>query len=210
MQHIEKLNINEEWLAFINNGSMLSLSSVYNRHFNLLFDYGRKFTSDNYLIEDAIQNIFINLINAKEGLKNVKNAKSYLVVSFRNELFRLIKRVRKVNLNEFVPEILFVPDYSDEDVIEEEESSLEMRKILQKCLHNLTSKQKEILFLRYDAGLSYEEISKVLGISIESSRTSVYRAIKSIKEDVCDLKIKYLTVFFAFLRKLPVNFRDNF
>lgn len=206
MGKLEEGDYHDEWHTFIHEGSMLSLSSIYDRHFNLLFDYGRKFTADVYLIEDAIQNIFTTLIKSRAHLEGVRNAKNYLVVSFRNELFRLIARSRRFNLNEPAPGVLFVPDYSAEEAIEKEETQSQMKKILLKCLHNLTSKQQEILFLRYDAGLSYEEISNTLHISIESCRTSVYRAIKDIKADLEKMNINGHTLFLYLFTKITGNY----
>lgn len=206
MGKLEERDYHDEWHTFIHEGSMPSLSSIYHRHFNLLFDYGRRFTSDDFLVEDAIQNIFTNLIKSRAQLQEVRNARNYLVVSFRNELFRLIAQSRKFSLNEPATEVLFVPDYSAEEAIEKEESQSQMKRILLNCLHNLTSKQQEILFLRYDAGLSYEEISNTLHISIESCRTSVYRAVKDIKSDLEKMNIKGHSLFLYLFTKITGNY----
>ena len=206
MEKLEERDYHDEWHTFIHEGSMHSLSSIYDRHFNFLFDYGRRFTSDYFLIEDAIQNIFTNLIRSRAQLQDVRNSKNYLVVSFRYELFRLIARSRKFNLNKPAHEVLFVADYSAEEAIEKEESQSQMKNVLLKCLHNLTSKQQEILFLRYDAGLSYEEISNTLHISIESCRTSVYRAIKDIKAELEKMNINGHTLFLYLFTKITGNY----
>ena len=50
------------------------------------------------------------------------------------------------------------------------------------------------------SGLSYEEISKILNISVESCRTTIYRSIKLIKAEVEVLHQKKIQLFFSILR----------
>ena len=196
----------DTWFSFVREGDMTALSAIYFAHFDLLFDYGRRFTSDDFLIEDAIQNVFANLIRFRERLEYVRTIRSYLLVSFRHELFQQIRRNRKLMKTDQPLEFPFVPEYSIEEEIEQEESQSGMKKILLESIQKLTPKQQEMLFLRYDAGLSYEEISKTLNISVESCRTSVYRVIKSIKADLRQMNHKDFLLLHLFIRKVKVCF----
>jgi RNA polymerase sigma factor (sigma-70 family) len=49
-------------------------------------------------------------------------------------------------------------------------------------LNQLSVKQKEALYLRFNESMEYPEIAKVMNISVESVRKQVYRAIKTIRE----------------------------
>ncbi|WP_423127192.1 RNA polymerase sigma factor [Gaoshiqia sp. Z1-71] len=198
----------DKWFSFVQDGNMEALSAIYYAHFDLLFDYGRKFTSDDFLIEDAIQNVFTNLIRFRERLEYVRTIRSYLMVSFRNELFQQIRRNRKLMWTNRALEVQFAPEYTIEEEIEQEESQLGMNKVLLKSIQKLTSKQQEMLFLRYDAGLSYEEISKALNISVESCRTSVYRAIKGIKTDLRQINHKDFLLLHLFMQKVKTCFQE--
>lgn len=178
-KEIRERDFSNKWLAFAHYGSMEALSSIYYIQFDILYDYGKKFTSDEYIIEDAIQNIFINLIKYKDSLKNVKNVRGYLMIAFRNELMRLLMSKRNFENDDLASDSDFLAEYEEDS--EEDDAQFYMKKKLQCCLKDLSPKQREMLFLRFDAGLSYEEISQAINISIESCRTSVYRTIKNIK-----------------------------
>ena len=172
------------WNAFIETGDTKSLELVYNQYFDLLYNYGKKFHSENQLIEDAIQNLFIRLIKGQKHLCCVKNPHSYLICSFRNELFHLIKKSRKISLHDSLPEFIYHPEWNPEEGIIKNETERNLKNILIKSIKKLTSSQQEILYMRYDTGLSYEDISNALNITIESCRTAVYRAIKTIKKHI--------------------------
>ena len=204
MKEFKKTNIQKtyqsEWDLFLSDGDMDALAVIYEANFDLLFNYGRKFCHEESVIEDAIQNIFTKLIRSRERLGKLNNVKQYLLIAHRHELFELISKGRKTIISEKIPEILFKPEYTVEDEIVEKEGEQRLRKFLKESLRKLTSNQQEVLYLKYDVGLSYEDISKTLSISIESCRTSVYRSIKMIKADVESLKNMKIQLFFSILR----------
>ncbi len=204
MKEFKKINIQKtyqsEWDLFLSDGDMDALAVIYEACFDLLFNYGRKFCHEESLIEDAIQNIFTKLIRSRERLGKLNNVKQYLLTAHRHELFELISKGRKTIISEKIPEILFKPEYTVEDEIVEKEGEQRLRNFLKESLRKLTSNQQEILYLKYDVGLSYEDISKTLRISIESCRTSVYRSIKMIKADVESLKNVKIQLFFSILK----------
>jgi RNA polymerase sigma factor (sigma-70 family) len=191
-----------EWNAFLTDGDMDALSVIYEDNFDLLFNYGWKFSREASVIEDAIQNIFSKLIRSRERLGKLNQVKQYLLIALRNELFELISRERKTIISDHIPDVLFKPEYSIEDEIVEKDGELRLRKFLKESLQKLTPHQQEALYLKYDVGLSYEDISKTLNISIESCRTSIYRSIKMIKADVESLKQMKIQLFFSILRTI--------
>lgn len=160
---------------------MNELSSVFNEFYSQLFNYGKRFSMDHHLIEDAIQNIFVRLLKKNQPFEHVDNIKFYLLTSTRNELLRLLKKKSVVELVE-ITDMLFnmqeVNEEIEEEMLERREEYLQ----LNECLKKLPPKQREMIYLRFNAELSFEEISKMLNISIESCRTSLYRALKHIKE----------------------------
>jgi RNA polymerase sigma factor (sigma-70 family) len=69
---------------------------------------------------------------------------------------------------------------SEQDFIDHEEDD-QLRTIVNKSLTNLTGKQQEIIYLRFDCELSYEDIADILEITVESCHKSVYRSINKIR-----------------------------
>jgi RNA polymerase sigma factor (sigma-70 family) len=180
----------QEWDAFIKSGDMSSLEVVYNYYYDPLFNYGRKFHIGSQVIEDSIQNLYVRLINSRKKLGKIDNLPSYLFYSFRNELFHLNTKEKGVPVNDGFPNFFSDQGNDPQEEIIRNEDDANLNIILKKLISKLTPSQQEMLYLRYDAGLSYEGISRVININVESCRTSVYRAIKSLRKGFVSIKHK--------------------
>jgi len=169
------------WNEFILDGNPNALSRIYFHYYDLLFDLGLRYSSDKQIVEDVIQDIFINFINHRKSIGNVKNLTGYLVSTFRRQLFLDLKKHRKITLTEQLPEEHFDYFKSPEQDISETENMDRLLSAIKKCLSKLTDKQREIIFLRFEREISYEEISLALNISVDSCYKSTYRTIKAIR-----------------------------
>lgn len=172
------------WNIFTSNGNEDAFSMIYHGHYNLLYYVGLKYTSDIQVVEDSIQNVFVNLLKNRTKLSPVINVRGFLIKSFRRQLFLDLKKQKKLSLIGQITESQF--DYfngTEENLYEKDEPD-ELQNALKMSLIKLSDRQKEIIYLRYDCDLSYEEISGILEISVESCYQSVYRSIKTMKFDI--------------------------
>ena len=69
----------------------------------------------------------------------------------------------------------------EEDYIEKEEQIV-IKKEIDEMLNSLTSRQREIIYLRYVHEYEYNEIAELLHISVHSCRKLVSKAILSLRE----------------------------
>ena len=58
----------------------------------------------------------------------------------------------------------------------------EKRRLLSEAMLSLTERQKEAIYLRFNRGLEYEEISFLLNLNYQSSRALINRAIEKLRE----------------------------
>lgn len=173
----------DNWNQFISDGDMDALSRIYFHYYDLLFTYGLKHGADKQIVEDSIQNTFINVIKFRKSIGEVRNLPGYLVSTFRRQFFLDMNMKKKTIISEQLPEEQFDffksqdPDASDSEQLEQ------LHVTIQQCVGNLTVKQQEILFLRFENEMSYEDISAMLHISVDSCYKSVYRSIRKIRSD---------------------------
>lgn len=178
------INYSEAWEMFVLEGSDKAFSVIYFNHYDLLYSIGLKYTSDVHVIEDSIQNIFTYLLKSRNKLRQVTNVRGYILKSFRNQLFLDLKKQKRLSLPDQLLEDNFEYFNSIEQSIFEQEEHSELQKMLKTSLSKLSRKQQEIMYLRFDCDLSYEEISNILEISVDSCYKSIYRSIKTIKNDI--------------------------
>lgn len=56
--------------------------------------------------------------------------------------------------------------------------------LLDQAINKLPNKQKQIFLMRYEADLSYQEISEITGTSIGALKASYHHAVKKIEEEI--------------------------
>lgn len=206
MKSATDINFSEAWELFISKGNDEAFSMIYFNHYDLLYYIGLKYSSDTQIIEDSIQNIFTYLLKNRNKLRHVTNVRGYLLKSFRRQLFLDLKKQKKHFLPNEWPENQFDYFNSTEQNIAEKEELNELQQALRKSLGKLTARQQEIIYLRFDCDLSYEEISTILEISVDSCYKSVYRSIKAIKVDVEQMLVKSKNLLLMFISILKRNF----
>jgi RNA polymerase sigma factor (sigma-70 family) len=186
----------ELWVAFIN-GDKDAFHCLYQHFADPLFAFGSKYTRDQDLVKDSIQDLFVDLFKYRGSLSAVVNIKFYLFASLKR---KIIKNLQLVKLNEDFDEtdLSFHLDHSAEDVLINDEREREVLKKLRKEMSLLPARQQEALYMRFNAELDYEEISELMNVSAPTVRTFVYRAIKQLREKMenkRDVKILLLLLF---------------
>jgi len=170
-------------------GNKKSLEIIYRMHIHVLYDYGRKFSNDTGLVEDCIQNIFIDIWNKREKLGRTNHIKSYLMLALKRRIFRSQSKLKKINLIESNDNLNFDLTLSKEDMIIQLENEIELHAKLKIALDKLSKKHKEILYLKYQQNLDNKAIAKLLDINYQSVRNSLHRAINRLKNNMLFLFI---------------------
>jgi len=169
------------WYQLIYGGDT-GLAAFYQFYFDRLYFLGLKYTTDTRLVEDSIQNLFVDLIRYRKKLPQVKYQRGYIFKSFHRLLIREIKKNTRINSeNKFSDAVLgfyFIEDpviFSASD-----ELDYPVKKVL-RIIQRLPHKQQEALYLRFTLGLNYKEMSAYLDIEVESVRVIISRAISHIR-----------------------------
>jgi RNA polymerase sigma factor (sigma-70 family) len=171
----------EIWAKF-KKGDNEALSMIFSQNSKNLYQYGLKITTNHSIIEDSIQDLFSDLVRNRSKLGDTDSIQFYLIKSFKRRLLRELQKESRYNHKDTDEEYVFEITYSIEHDIILEENSNQKINFLRKSLSDLSARQKEAIYLKFTEGLEYEQIAEILGMSIESCRNLIYRAIKSLKD----------------------------
>ena len=160
-------------------GDKTALATIYRAHVQSLLQYGTRFTQDTALIEDAIHDMFVDIWRNRQGLNHTTSIRPYLLTSLRNKVFKAIRAKQKRN-DKSQADVFSTEESIEKQIIESEEL-FDRHTRLSKSLSELTDRQREIIYLRYNEGLSYEEICTTLNISYQSARNAASEAIKKLR-----------------------------
>jgi RNA polymerase sigma-70 factor (ECF subfamily) len=177
--------------AKLKDGQIVALGALYDLYIDELFSYGIQFCSDKTEVMDSIHDVFLNLYKYRNNLANTNHVKYYLLRSVKNQILK--KNSNKFQIESIQDKTLFLSDFeaSAEEAIIINEIKSERTYKLSKSINLLSKKQKKGLFLRFNEGMDYEDIAKIMNVSVQTSRTIIYRAIKSLRNS--------MLAFFLFL-----------
>lgn len=170
----------EIWSLF-KGGNEVAFNHIYRISFDRLYNYGCQFTKDKALVEDAIQDLFIDLRRRSSTLSDTDKIMPYLYTAFRRKIIRLRDKSRRFQEFDASKSVAFT--FSIENsIINQEMNSQELQK-LEKGINDLPEKYREIIYHFYYENHSYEEIKEILGFeNVKSVRNLLYKAIKSLRK----------------------------
>ena len=144
-----------------------------------MFLFGNKFVADKELLEDAIQELFLELWQSKSQTP-VYSVKAYLLKSLKYKLLKLIKANEQQKTIRDPNDSYF--EWSHENFLIEQQENQEKRELILMAVAQLTNRQKEIIYLKYYQNLNYEEISDIMNINYQVARNLLYQSIKALKK----------------------------
>ncbi|WAC13405.1 RNA polymerase sigma factor [Dyadobacter pollutisoli] len=151
------------WQDFVV-GDQSALEQIYNSHFDALASYGLRIVADAGLVEDAIQDVFLNLWRRRRYLGKVENVRFYLCKALRNQLNRN-NRYEPFHTTDDIDGFL---DYLSTVSCEQESIGVETRQALiqtiQIALAELSNRQREVVHLRFYQGLSLDQAALVMNV----------------------------------------------
>lgn len=164
----------------ITNGNETSFATLYSKYVDVLFSYGVGLGYEREIIKDAIQDVFLKLLNHKFAGSEITNLKFYLFRSLKNRLIDLHKnRINNEGLDNCEFDFSIKVSILDDIIEAENKKILEQR--INKLLDSLTSRQREAIVLRYVHELEYDEIASLLDMTPKASRKLVSRAMDRMR-----------------------------
>ncbi|MES2733691.1 MAG: sigma-70 family RNA polymerase sigma factor [Bacteroidota bacterium] len=190
------LSDSEIWKEF-KSGSEEAFAFLYNQYVVPLYHYGNRLTTDRNMIEDNIQDLFIELWRNRATLGETNSIKFYLYKALKRRLIKNIINQRKQpfnlgSLDEYDFEMTLSPEF---DLIAQQVSQAQKENLLA-ALNSLTSRQKEAITLKFYDELSYSEIASLMTMTIKAVYNLIFRAIEVLRANVEKVFLTILALYF--------------
>ncbi|MFA5330119.1 MAG: sigma-70 family RNA polymerase sigma factor [Prolixibacteraceae bacterium] len=193
------------WKRF-KGGDNIAFYQLYDEHVDSLFRFGIQFSKDENFVKDCIHDLFLDLYDRKNRLGDTDSIKFYLFRSLRRKIYKQQSKssFHSLEMDEESDLINQTPAF--EETLINSEIQKENINLLIRAVNQLTSQQQRALFLKFEQNLTYSEIAEILGISIESARTNIYRSLKTLREKISETKIS-INLLYLFFSKSNFDFR---
>jgi RNA polymerase sigma factor (sigma-70 family) len=146
----------------------------------------RRYIKDIATAEDIVQDAFIIAIQKERELKNKDALNGWLHKIVVNRAINYLKNEQKINFTS-TTNFEFVDETNEMNIIELDKKSVLLasdlsHKDLLEAIDSLSENHKSIFNLYIIDGFSHFEISKLLNVSVGTSKSSLSRARKNIQE----------------------------
>lgn len=180
-------------------GDENALGKLMHAYFKPLIHYGYKFVKNDDFIKDCIQDMFIDIWNARERIATPASVKAYLFVALKRKIERNI--TREPLIEDFSEDkhlhVVFSPEWW---LIKEESVALRTKKIAE-VLNSLPKRQREVVYLKFFEDMSREEIAGILSITPQTVSNLLQLAFAQMRKNwrLSTITLLLLQVVRAFL-----------
>lgn len=154
---------------------------IYSEYFDRLFAYALVITKSENLAKDVVSDVFFNLWNAKKNLSSVKEFKSYLFTSVKNQAIRTLSSdPLHFETESYKKAISFIDWVNPEELL----IGKELDQFLNQVINKLPPHCALVFKMVKEDQMKYEEVADELGISVETVKYHLKTAIKKIRYEL--------------------------
>ncbi|MBF7093057.1 sigma-70 family RNA polymerase sigma factor [Flavobacterium sp. ALJ2] len=185
VQTITKVDVFDDSVLWNNlkAGDEKAFSLLFEKHYAQLVRYGNSLSAFAEKVQDCVQDVFTDIWVYRETLDDSVVVKAYLLSSVRKRIARLHERDHIFRKTTTIDSIEFLFDFSVEHQLIVDEETFSKVSHLNKLLNSLPGRQKEALFLRYNEGLSVEQIADMLNVNYQSANNLLHRALLNLRKE---------------------------
>ena len=157
-----------------------AFKELYLAYFNQLFKFSFSILHSTEFAEEAVNDVFLNIWQKRNTLRNINNVKNYLFISTKNTSFNYLSKFRKER-NVTLDEVL-VRFEIDELTPETSLFTDELRHEIEQAINQLPPKTKLVFQMAKIEGMKYKEIAEILNISVNTIDNHIATAIKKLSQ----------------------------
>lgn len=172
------------WVSF-KKGDKDAFAVIYHRYHKILVQNSLRISTDKDFVEDCVHDLFTEMWKNRQNLGFPQSVKAYLLSSIQRKVIRQLKKARLIAELKEADELDGQQvDFSAERKIIAEQTRVEQQHTLFKAMSALTKRQKEAVYLKFYANLSYPEIAGKMAISTDSIYNLVSKAIDNMQVEL--------------------------
>jgi len=159
-------------------GDDLAIEGLYNRFKTALFNLAYHYTYNRSTAEDLLQEIFIKIFTRLGDVQKIETFTGWVYRIALNTCYSYL-RGKKMELQKSVP----LADVEGTlRGIDDDSTAKDVRKPLDEAIAGLPNKLKEIFLLHDVQGFKHQEIARMLGLSVGTSKSQLFKARLKLRE----------------------------
>jgi len=173
----------EQLMLMITAGNRDAFETLYDRYFDKLVWYAMGFVKNTGQAEDLVQDVFVTIIE--------KPAAFDVSRKFSTWVYTVTGNACKNSIRNDQNRLRILADAPIQQPIDHPGFNLDskfVRNDLEKCMKEMSEKEKQIYLLRFVEGLEIKEVSGVMGIPEGSVKSGIFYLLKKLAVHLKDYK----------------------
>lgn len=167
------------WVYRLYSNDVMAFDAIYNKYHQAIYRNIYKFTKDDDVSQDIMQDIFIVLWEKRMEIKPDKSLSGWLfVLSFNRSISYLRRKLRETSV---ISAITFDEAEPDVDCIKVIDDQYDL---LHEAIDQLSPQKKKVFTLCKLEGKTYEEAAGTLNLSKHTVKEYLGHALASVKSHV--------------------------
>ncbi len=175
----EKKDFNEQLLiSELKNHNEKAFRTLYDSYSQDIYRYSLSILKSKELAEENVQEVFLKVWLHREKLNLEQSFKSYLFTIARNQAFNFLNKAAN---DLILKEEIF---YESQKSFNQGDYSIreaDCKRLKKQAIKQLPPKRKLIFKMSRKQGKTYEEISQELGISVNTVKSQMSKALESMR-----------------------------
>ena len=175
----------EHLMQMVARGEQSAFELLYDRYFNKLVWFARGYVDDQQLAEDAVQEVFMRIIECPEKFDLNRRFSTWAYTITANQCKNVLRN--HANRSRLFNE--HVAYHFSEAVPASEQSDLSrIRERIRSVYATLTPKEKNIFVLRFEEELSIKEIASIIDIPEGSVKSGIFYLLKKFSQNLKEFR----------------------
>ncbi|MFV5701527.1 RNA polymerase sigma factor [Flavobacterium sp. XS2P12] len=175
----ETKNYSEQLLVSeLKNHNEKAFRSLFDFYYQDIYGYSISILKSKELAEENVQEVFLKVWLHRENLNLEQSFKSYLFTIARNQAFNFLNKAANDVL---LKEEIFYKSQKSHDQGDYSIREADCKRLKKQAIKQLPPKRKLIFKMSRKQGKTYEEISHELGISVNTVKSQMSKALESIR-----------------------------
>ena len=165
--------IDREILQLAKDGDRIAQAEVFKYYKDYVFRSAYYMLKNQDEADDIVENVFIKVFSNFVSFDMERSFHPWLSRIILNETRTHIKKNRRVYTNQ---------DFVLDNIPSPQHETKEKTHQIQQYMKELSTKDREVIMMRYFQELTVEEIAKTLKITVTNTKVRIHRATKKLKQ----------------------------
>lgn len=183
MKSISSNSVKDLFLR-MSQGDAVAYTIIFNQFFEPLYRNAVKVLKSEFWAEEVVQDVFLQLWLNRQGAGGIDAPEAYL---FKVTLHRCFDRIRRQELEAKTQYLVNQIMHGPADVYQQNEYDLNLVKnCIRQAVRKMPRQRRQVFLMQKEQGISYEEIAGSLGISRNTVRNHMVKALQDIRSHLQD------------------------